>query len=381
MSKSVSKNKENQTKSKQTKDDLPFELEQQFILRMPKGPSFQTQTETLRKAVQSGSQNMKDRLSIEFQADQRHATVRFDGEALSAKLVDLPCVLESHKTIDKKTLYKTNDICQMLVCSTEDQDAKEEEVDESTQKKDKDKKFLYNHGITPALKNVRKRRFRKTMKKKYIESPDVEKEVKRLLKVDNEAVNVRWEVIADDENENKEQKPVVNLGGLEIPSPSSSAAVVQGGETSMSMTFDNDLHELFKDVSSSDEEEGEESRPAPAEEEEVNIMDSEDEASKGAAGEGKSQSGKAVPSTSGAKMERKQETSTSDKGGLQTQLQQLESDLARLREKRNLQEEIVRGVGNEDLRQRFQADLNNIRAEEARKEAEIARVMSALDSS
>ncbi|CAH1267695.1 TAF7 [Branchiostoma lanceolatum] len=379
MSKSVSKNKENQTKSKQTKDDIPFELEQQFILRMPKGPSFQAQTEALRKAVQSGSQNLKDRLSIEFQADQRHATVRFDGEALSAKLVDLPCVVESHKTIDKKTLYKTNDICQMLVCSTEDQDAKEEEVEESTQKKDKDKKFLYNHGITPALKNVRKRRFRKTMKKKYIESPDVEKEVKRLLKVDNEAVNVRWEVIADDENENKEQKPVVNLGGLEIPSPSSSAAVVQGGETSM--TFDNDLHELFKDVSSSDEEEGEEMRPAPNEEEDVNIMDSEDEASRGAAGEGKSQSGKAVPSTSGAKTERKQETNTSDRGGLQTLLQQLESDLARLQEKRNLQEEIVRGVGNEALRQRFQADLSNIRAEEARKETEIARVMSALDSS
>ncbi|XP_078682804.1 transcription initiation factor TFIID subunit 7-like isoform X1 [Branchiostoma floridae x Branchiostoma belcheri] len=379
MSKSVSKNKENQSKAKQTKDDLPFELEQQFILRMPKGPSFQAQTEALRKAVQAGSQNVKDRLSIEFQADQRHATVRFDGEALSAKLVDLPCVIESHKTIDKKTLYKTNDICQMLVCSTEDQDAKEEEVDDTTQKKDKDKKFLHNHGVTPALKNVRKRRFRKTMKKKYIESPDVEKEVKRLLKVDNEAVNVRWEVIADDENENKEQKPEVNLGGLEIPSPSSSAAVVQGGEASM--TFDNDLHELFKDVSSSDEEEGEEMRPPPNEEEDVNIMDSEDEASRGAAGEGKSQSGKAVPSTSGTKMERKQETNTSDRGSLQTQLQQLESDLARLQEKRNLQEEIARGVGNEALRQRFQADVHTIRAEEARKEAEIARVRSALDSS
>jgi transcription initiation factor TFIID subunit 7 len=29
-----------------------------------------------------------------------------------------------------------------------------------------DKKYLYPHGITPPLKNVRKRRFRKTLKKK-----------------------------------------------------------------------------------------------------------------------------------------------------------------------------------------------------------------------
>ncbi|MEQ2245250.1 transcription initiation factor TFIID subunit 7 [Ilyodon furcidens] len=57
--------------------------------------------------------------------------------------------------------------------------------------KDKDKKFIWNHGITCPLKNTRKRRFRKTAKKKYIESPDVEKEVKRLLSTDADAVSVR----------------------------------------------------------------------------------------------------------------------------------------------------------------------------------------------
>jgi TATA-binding protein-associated factor Taf7 len=54
----------------------------------------------------------------------------------------------------------------MLICS-EDQD--DEEESKPQKKKDSlkvDKKYLYPHGITPPLKNVRKRRFRRTLKKK-----------------------------------------------------------------------------------------------------------------------------------------------------------------------------------------------------------------------
>ena len=43
-------------------------------------------------------------------------------------------------------------------------------------------KWVYPHGITPPLKNCRKRRFRKTLKKKYIDAPENEKEVKHLLR-------------------------------------------------------------------------------------------------------------------------------------------------------------------------------------------------------
>ena len=67
-----------------------------------------------------------------------------------------------------------------------------------------DKKYLYPHGIAAPLKNCRKRRFRKTLKKKYVEAPEIEKEVKRLLRVDYEAVSVKWEVITEEElNSNK----------------------------------------------------------------------------------------------------------------------------------------------------------------------------------
>ncbi|KAL7979456.1 hypothetical protein Chor_004614 [Crotalus horridus] len=141
---------------------------------------------TVRRAVQSGSVSLKDRLTIELHADGRHGIVRVDRVPLAAKLVDLPCIIESLKTIDKKTTYKTADICQVLVCTVDgDLYPPLEEPAVSTdaranKKKDKDreKKFIWNHGITLPLKNVRKRRFRKTAKKKYIESPDVEKEVK-----------------------------------------------------------------------------------------------------------------------------------------------------------------------------------------------------------
>lgn len=82
--------------------------------------------------------------------------------------MDLPCVIESFKTIDKKTVYKTADVCQMLICTEE---AEPEEVDPKPLKKKDgmvkvEKKYLWPHGITPPLKNVRKRRFRRTLKKK-----------------------------------------------------------------------------------------------------------------------------------------------------------------------------------------------------------------------
>ena len=54
-------------------------------------------------------------------------------------------------------------------------------------------------GVTAPLKNVRKRRFRKTLKKKYAEGPEVEKEVKRLLTIDNDSANVKWEVLNEED--------------------------------------------------------------------------------------------------------------------------------------------------------------------------------------
>ena len=66
--------------------------------------------------------------------------------------MDLPTIIESHKTLDKKVLYKTGDISQMIQFSEEAEE--EEEVEEkgnieemtAAKKKEVYKKFLSNHG-------------------------------------------------------------------------------------------------------------------------------------------------------------------------------------------------------------------------------------------
>ncbi|CAD7682430.1 unnamed protein product [Nyctereutes procyonoides] len=230
-----------------TQDEPPHELENQFILRLPL-----EHASTVRKIVHSRSVAMKDKLKIDLSSDGRHAIVEVEEISLAAKLVDLPCVIGSLKTLDKKTFYKTADISQMLVCTpgAELQSSPEEPVTSTDLKairkseKERQKKYIWKHGITPPLKNVRKKRFRKTTKKlidfkqieeisfpkdkdipgkhrmlndltgippsptlvQYIESPDVEKEVKRLLCSDAEAVSARWEVIAEDETKEIESQ-------------------------------------------------------------------------------------------------------------------------------------------------------------------------------
>ncbi|XP_057169888.1 transcription initiation factor TFIID subunit 7-like isoform X2 [Ursus arctos] len=205
-----------------SQDEPPHELENQFILRLPP-----EHASAVRKIIHSGSVAMKDKLKIDLSSDGRHAVVEVEDVSLAAKVVDLPCVIGSLKTLDKKTFYKTADISQMLVCTADgDLHSPPEEPVTSTDlkvirknEKERQKKYVWKHGITPPLKNVRKKRFRKTTKKltdckqveeisfpEYIESPDVEKEVKRLLCSDAEAVSARWEVIAEDETKEIESQ-------------------------------------------------------------------------------------------------------------------------------------------------------------------------------
>merc|ERR1719318_866745 len=228
-------------------DGPPVELENQIVLRLPQEPSA-----ALREAIKSGASNLKERLFIQLEPDKvsntqylRRGHVQFDGRNFTSRLVDLPTVMESHNTIDSKTFYKTADISQMLICKEGEGDFNDDEDESSPVKKKKDpnkvdKKYLYPHGIGPPLKNCRKRRFRKTLRKKYVEAPEIEKEVKRLLRVDNEAVSVKWEVITEEEL-------LANKGGeagKDNPAVKPSAF---GG-------FTNDPSDLGLELSDSDEE-------------------------------------------------------------------------------------------------------------------------------
>jgi transcription initiation factor TFIID subunit 7 len=82
--------------------------------------------------------------------------VRIRKNLYAAKLVDLPTIIESSKTLDKKALYKTADICQMLMIG---EPISHEETILAYPSKSSD--YIYPHGLTPPLRWVRKRRFRK----------------------------------------------------------------------------------------------------------------------------------------------------------------------------------------------------------------------------
>ena len=62
-----------------------------------------------------------------------------------------------------------------------------------------DKKYIHPHGLTAPLKNCRKRRFRKTLKKRYIDAPENEKEVRHLVRQDLDAVRFTYELMTEEE--------------------------------------------------------------------------------------------------------------------------------------------------------------------------------------
>lgn len=217
----------NQATSSNASSSSFFELENQIILRMPlvKGDNgmkkLHPKAAALREALLGRLAKMnekpeveenpppdelKDRLFIELNSEARKGRLKFDDEIFEARLVDLPCIVESLKTTDKKMFYKTADICQMLVCRTQDdpwnssdeerQRIKKAAANPKASKKDsKMDKYKWPHGLAPPLKNVRRKRFRKVAKKKIVDYAEIETEVKQIFRADREAYKIDYEVL------------------------------------------------------------------------------------------------------------------------------------------------------------------------------------------
>ncbi|KAA3675086.1 transcription initiation factor TFIID subunit 7 [Paragonimus westermani] len=191
--------------------DSNYDLEQQFILRM----TDLTAAENLAADIEAGT-SFKENFTLELKPDTRHAIVRYNGQVYQGRLMDLPCIIESLKTTDKSGFYKTADICQMMVCTQgEDNgplrgtaaylDDRTRSWSNSFDSSRESREFQFLHGITAPLKNVLRRRFRKTRRKRFVDMPKIEKEVKQLLRADLQAVGVKWEVIWSD-------PPSANIG-------------------------------------------------------------------------------------------------------------------------------------------------------------------------
>nr|VDD60645.1 unnamed protein product [Brassica oleracea] len=118
-------------------------MEEQFILRVP--PSVSERIDRLLSEDASTSDEIP--LDLCFSEDGRSGTFMIGNEEFPASLLDLPAVVESFKTYDDSALVKTADIGQMIMVR-EPGDPAPNTVE-------------YRHGLTPPMKDARKRRFRR----------------------------------------------------------------------------------------------------------------------------------------------------------------------------------------------------------------------------
>lgn len=176
-------------------------IDEALILRMAPGED----CDFLRSSIanntlgvsKDGSKDGNKDVSLRFVThDGRRACLIIRKRRYAAVLVDLPCVIEAMKSWNKKEWYKSSDICQMLFVLGQvqsDEEAKtydlkhamtaggpigRGELDEKT--------WAWAHGLTPPMRWVRKRRFRKRISTKLVEED--EREVERLLKDDADAI-------------------------------------------------------------------------------------------------------------------------------------------------------------------------------------------------
>lgn len=115
------------------------------------------------------------------------------------------------------------------------------------------KKYLYPHGLTPPLKNARKHRFRKTLPKEFVDLSEIEQEVRTLLRADNDAVSVKWEVVYEDElvqscnKKEVESVGIEDLFGEEIsddndctPTHTENETIIKNGSTDAKIIIENE---------------------------------------------------------------------------------------------------------------------------------------------
>ncbi|WRX33443.1 TAFII55 protein [Theobroma cacao] len=137
-------------------------MEEQFILRVP--PSIAEHIDRLLSENASSSEDKS--LDLVFSEDGRTGTFVIGNDRFPASLLDLPSVVESYKTYDDSALVKTADVGQMIMVR-EPGDASPDVVE-------------YRHGLTPPMRDARKRRFRR--------EPDLNPEL--VQRVEKDLVNI-----------------------------------------------------------------------------------------------------------------------------------------------------------------------------------------------
>ena len=178
--------------SEVVEDGTNIPTEKHLVLRLPEAMAVLVHGELKERNYEN--------IRLEFLTD-RQGIFLHRNIAYLFKLVDLPCILEAQKTIDKKQFYKSGDISQMILVdgtplNKENEGINIEEIKENLPKLDR-KDYIYPHGLTPPLHNARQNRFRKRTPKHEIET--IEEQVKKLIERDNEALSTKFEIVQDDD--------------------------------------------------------------------------------------------------------------------------------------------------------------------------------------
>ncbi|WMV27168.1 hypothetical protein MTR67_020553 [Solanum verrucosum] len=144
-------------------------MDEQFILRVP--PSV---AERINRLL-SENPSSEDKLDLSFFEDGKTGSFVIGDEHFPASLLNLPCIVESYKTYDDNVLIKSADIGQMIMVR-EEGDPVPDVVE-------------YRHGLTPPMRDARRRRFRR--------EPDLNPELVR--RVEKDLQNIMSEVVEQEE--------------------------------------------------------------------------------------------------------------------------------------------------------------------------------------
>ena len=190
--------------------------------------------------------------------------------------MDLPCIIESQKTLDHKHFVKVADICQMIRISRPPPPSPSipDPIAHFFAQNVPPEAYVENSGITPPLKHCRIRRFRKRVNKRTVES--IEREVARLLREDARAIQVQSQLMDPTELEEYFSKQdEVMLPGAEdqaeeLDDPRSESVLEEMDED---IEMENEFSKAFADMSSDEEDEEEDEE----EEDELNMANDAEE--------------------------------------------------------------------------------------------------------
>ncbi|KAK6937012.1 TAFII55 protein, conserved region [Dillenia turbinata] len=187
-------------------------MEEQFILRVP--PLVAERIEQLLNENASSSDDKS--LDLSFSEDGRTGTFVIGNDRFPASLLNLPCIVESYKTYDDSVLIKTADIGQMIMVR-EEGDAAPDVVE-------------YRHGLTPPMRDARRRRFRR--------EPDLNPELVR--RVEKDLLNIMAVVEQEEDGEENTRKTSKKLASAPAVKPDAPETGTNAAEPDRSDSDESD---------------------------------------------------------------------------------------------------------------------------------------------